>query len=310
MERQLEEFLGFLRIERNAAHNTVVSYQNDLARYLAFLKYRNITQLSEVTPIDIRDLLQTLRELGLTSRSMSRNLSAIRMFHRFLLREGHLEFDPTENLGLPRLARTLPVTLDQWEVESILRQPNLSQPKGVRDRAMLEFLYASGVRVSELISVRLSDLFFVDGFVRVFGKGGKERIVPIGEQAIDYTQQYLRAVRPILVRSARSEDYVFLNWQGRPLSRMGFWKILKGYVVQAGIKKHVSPHTFRHSFATHLIEGGADLRAVQEMLGHADISSTQIYTHLDREYLKEVHRTFHPREKYGDDFVPERSPHS
>lgn len=300
MQRHLHDFLHFLRIERNAAHNTAVSYQNDLSRYLSFLQNQGIEDLRQVRPAHIIKLVQTLVELGLAPASTARNLSAIRMFHRFLLMENTLDFDPTANLVFPKRPARLPVALTQTEVEAVLRQPDLSQPLGIRDRAMLEFLYATGVRVSELIGARKSDLFFNEGFVRVTGKGSKERIVPVGTQAIGFTQTYLRDVRPVLAKAGKSGDFLFLNWRGHPLTRMGFWKILRTYTTKAGIQKPISPHTFRHSFATHLIEGGADLRAVQEMLGHADISSTQIYTHLDREYLKEVHQQFHPREKYKE----------
>lgn len=299
METYLNEFLNFLRIEKNAATNTVLSYQNDIKRYLSFLKNKGLTELFEVKPSDILALINFLNELGFAPASSARNLSAIRMFHRFLVGEGYLQNDPSINISYPKQAKNLPSVLNQQEIERILDQPNLSELRGIRDKAMLEFLYAVGIRVSELISVALSDLFFTEGFIRVFGKGSKERLIPIGEQAVYYTNQYLRQVRPIIAKKSGSRNVVFLNWRGKPLSRMGFWKILRSYVVQAGIKKKVTPHTFRHSFATHLIEGGADLRAVQEMLGHADISTTQIYTHLDREYLKEVHRQFHPREKYG-----------
>lgn len=299
MDNLLTEFLDFLQIEKNAAANTVISYQNDLSRYLGFLKTRGITAPRQVQPSDILALIQALRSIDYAPTSTARNLSAIRMFHRFLMRENHLDHDPTANISLPKLPKYLPDTLSQFEIEQILAEPDTATPKGLRDRAMLEMLYAAGLRVSELIALRISDLFFSDGFIRVFGKGSKERIVPIGEQAIDYTQRYLRTVRPFHVRAGESHNFVFLNHHGRALSRMGLWLILREYVTRAGITKKVSPHTFRHSFATHLIEGGADLRAVQEMLGHADISSTQIYTHLDREYLKEVHRNFHPRERKG-----------
>ncbi len=304
MQHYLTEFLNFLHIEKNAAENTIVSYQNDIQRYLNFLKERGVNDLSSVRPADILALLHTLNKLGYESSSSARNLSSIRMFHRFLLRENYVEHDPTANITLPKQPKKLPETLNQMEVEAILAQPDTSTPIGLRDKAMLEFLYAAGLRVSELITIRLIDLFFADGFIRVTGKGSKERLIPIGEQAIHFTNLYLRTVRPLIARTGRSGDYVFLNWKaGRPLSRMGFWNILRSYVLKSGIKKFVSPHTFRHSFATHLIEGGADLRAVQEMLGHTDISTTQIYTHLDREFLKEVHRQFHPREKYGDSAV-------
>ncbi|MDZ7260898.1 MAG: tyrosine recombinase XerD, partial [candidate division KSB1 bacterium] len=245
-----------------------------------------------------------LRDVGLAPSSMARNLSAIRMFHRFLMGENITYRDPTETILLPKLSKRLPTVLDIWEVEKLLEQPDVSQPLGLRDRALLEFLYATGVRASELISLKQSQLFFPQGFVRVFGKGAKERMVPIGEQAIFYVQHYQNTTRMVLAQRGLSTDVLFLNRRGQPLSRMGLWKILRFYVLKAGIAKSVSPHTLRHSFATHLLEGGADLRAVQEMLGHADISTTQIYTHLDREYLKEVHRRFHPREKYASKYKP------
>ena len=297
MDNRLTEFLNFLQIEKNAAANTILSYQNDLSRYLNFLRSRGITDLAEIRPADVVSLLKTLRDIDYAPASAARNLSAIRMFHRFLMRENHLDKDPTANISLPKLPKHLPDILSQFDIELILNQPDSSTPRGIRDKAMLEVLYAAGLRVSELITLHLSDLFFADGFIRVFGKGSKERIVPIGEQAMFFTDLYLKTARSILNRPKKPGDFLFLGQRGQPLTRMRVWQILRKCVNQAGIKKPVSPHTFRHSFATHLIEGGADLRAVQEMLGHADISSTQIYTHLDREYLKEVHRNFHPREK-------------
>jgi len=302
MEDFLHEFLNFLRIEKNASKNTVASYQNDLLRYLDYLYNQGIREFSAIKPSHIQGLVYVLGGVGLAASSTARNLSAIRMFHKFLVREGYVEHDPTLNITFPNQPKTLPNALTQFEIEAILEQPSLDRPRGLRDRALIEFLYAAGLRVSELISVSLSDLFFDEGFIRIVGKGSKERLVPIGGQAVHFTTRYLKEVRSGLLRGQERSDRVFLNMRGRPLSRMGVWKILRGYVVKAAIKKDVSPHTFRHSFATHLIEGGADLRAVQEMLGHADISSTQIYTHLDREYLKEVHRSFHPREKYGDQY--------
>lgn len=300
MEDFLHEFLNFLRIEKNASGNTVVSYQNDLLRYLSYLQDKGIHRITEIKPSNIQELVYLLANLGFASSSTARNLSAIRMFHKFLVREGYVEIDPTVNITYPHQSKLLPKTLTQSEIEMILEQPDIATPRGLRDRAMIEFLYAAGLRVSELISISLPDLYFEEGFIRVIGKGSKERVVPIGGQAIRFTTRYLEEVRPGLLRGPNRSNRVFLNMRGRSLSRMGVWKILRGYVDKAALKTEVSPHTFRHSFATHLIEGGADLRAVQEMLGHADISSTQIYTHLDRDYLKEVHRSFHPREKYGD----------
>ncbi len=300
MENFLQEFLNFLTVERNLSANTISSYQNDLSRYICFLKDQHkIASHTQITPAHIFSLLIALKNSGLSARSNARNLSAIRAFHQFLIHEGYAETNPTTHISFPKLSRYLPDTLNPIEITRILEQPNPDKHKELRDKAMLEFLYATGVRVSELLSVTLSDLFFADGFIRVLGKGRKERLIPIGGQAVYDTESYLRSVRVTLAPKGKSENCLFLNLRGNPMSRMGFWKILKHYVVMAGIEKHVSPHTFRHSFATHLIEGGADLRAVQEMLGHADISTTQIYTHIDREYLKEVHQSFHPREKYA-----------
>jgi len=304
MQDCLNEFLSFLRIEKNAAANTVNSYQADLNNYLDYLQTeRKVLQLQEITPADVLSYVHHLNERGLARASSSRKLSAIRMFHRFLIHEDYSDINPTTNIRLPKRALRLPDTLTHAEMLCILAQPDTSALAGLRDKAMLEVLYATGLRVSELISLQTANLFLGQRFVRVIGKGSKERVVPIGEQAVEYTIKYLKRVRPVFAKVPHSADYTFINQRGRPFSRMGIWKIIQKYVALSGVKKHTSPHTFRHSFATHLIEGGADLRAVQEMLGHTDISTTQIYTHLDREYLKEVHRTFHPREKYGDDEI-------
>lgn len=300
MESALFEFLAFLRIEKNLSPNTIQSYQNDLNRYVGFLSEKEgLKHVDEITPKHIFALLTDLNERGLSARTSSRNLSAIRTFHQFLQREGYTENNPGSFIAFPRLARYLPDVLNQEEIGRILAQPDCGEQRGLRDKAMLEFLYATGVRVSELLTIAISDLFFQDRFIRVLGKGRKERLVPVGGQAIQDTENYLRDVRPSLAKrgKGKSANTVFLNWRGGSLSRMGFWKILRPYVVKAGITKHVSAHTFRHSFATHLLEGGADLRAVQEMLGHSDISTTQIYTHVNREYLRDVYQTFHPREQ-------------
>ncbi len=302
MEEALQEFLNFLRIERNLSANTVAAYSNDLRRYLDFLRSRfEVGEFLQIHPTHVFALLVELNNSGLSARTSARNLTAIRMFHQFLIREDYVETNPAANLTFPKIGRYLPDTLRPDEVVRILDQPDPGTPKGIRDKAMLEFLYATGVRVSELLDLTLSQLFFDHGFVRVIGKGRKERVVPIGMHAIAATNSYLQTARGTLVRKGKSQSQnrLFVNLRGRPMSRMGFWKILRHYVDSAGVVRRVSPHTFRHSFATHLLEGGADLRAVQEMLGHSDISTTQIYTHIDREYLKEVHRSFHPREKYG-----------
>jgi integrase/recombinase XerD len=276
----------------------------DLKRYLKFLTDEKVSSLEEIREDHITNLIGQLSGLGLKAISIARNLTAIKSFHKFLAREGYTQSDPASVIESPKLWRKLPVVLDQHEMEKLLDQSmedayskkGKPLPLHLRDKAILEFLYATGVRISELIDMKRKNLLLEVGLVRVIGKGQKERIVPIGEKAIKSVEEYLSDLRPRLANQ-NSQDVLFLNRRGRRFSRMGVWKILRKYVNKAGIKKKVSPHTIRHSFATHLLEGGADLRAVQEMLGHADISTTQIYTHLDREYLKEVHKTFHPREK-------------
>jgi len=299
LERLLAQFMDFLRVERSLALNTQIAYQTDLKRYINFLNNLQLTLPEQITPQHIVKYVSLLDDLGLELTSISRNISAIRMFHRFLVGENICQYDPSQSISFPKLLHRLPTVLDIMEVEQVLQQPDLADVLGCRDRAMFEFLYATGVRVSELIRIKQIDLFFEQEFVRVFGKGSKERIIPIGEEAIFYVSNYQKTARVILAQRGIDNDVLFLNFRGRPMTRMGFWKILNKYIRQAGITKHVSPHTFRHSFATHLLEGGADLRAVQEMLGHVDISSTQIYAHLDREFLKQVHKQFHPREKYA-----------
>ncbi len=297
MENHIENFINFLIVERNLAANTIEAYASDLVKYIDFLLAKGINNINEVRSTDIVTYLTKLHGRDLSSFTIARNLSALRMFHRFLMSENISNFNPTDSISSPKLASRLPVVLDQFEVERLIEQPDTATYKGTRDRALLEFAYATGVRVSELISIKLSDLFFNDQLVRVLGKGSKIRMIPIGERAIEAVEDYCQNSRPFLAKPYEKNSFLFLNNRGKPLTRMGFWKILRNYVLQAGISKPVSPHTIRHSFATHLIEGGADLRAVQEMLGHVSITTTQIYTHLDREYLKEVHRTFHPREK-------------
>ena len=291
------EFLDYLQTERNMARNTVLSYRIDLTRYVDFLHHRNISHPSQSSSSDIRALLKELSEAGYAATSIARLLTAIRMFHRYLVGEQYADKDPAATLSFPKKVQRLPGILEIHEIERLLEAPNLETPLGLRDRALLEFLYATGVRVSELTSVRLSDYYPNEAWVRVIGKGNRERLVPIGEQAIEWVEKYAREVRPKLLSKKHKTDYLFLNFRGGKLSRIGFWMILKAHARTAEISKRISPHTLRHSFATHLLEGGADLRAVQEMLGHVSIVTTQIYTHLDRAFLKEVHRQFHPRER-------------
>lgn len=291
----LRSYIGYLRLEKNAAINTVSSYRLDLERYLQYLEALRIQSLEHIRNKHVSSFLSMLRDIGLSPRSVSRGFSAIKGFHKFLIGDGLTKNDPTENVDAPKLSRTLPDVLNQDEVEAILNQPNTAQALGIRDKAILETLYATGIRVTELITLTRLNIDMQDGIVRVFGKGSKERLVPIGRAAREWITKYLREVRPRLAAKGAGRDVLFLNARGKPITRMSIWNIVHEYTAKAGIKKDVHPHTFRHSFATHLLEGGADLRAVQEMLGHADISTTQIYTHIDREYLKEVHKTFHPR---------------
>ncbi|MCK4812724.1 MAG: site-specific tyrosine recombinase XerD [Candidatus Marinimicrobia bacterium] len=297
MQRTFQDFIYHLQGERHLSPNTVSSYKTDIARYLAYLKEQHLTYPEAISIDTVINYLGELSAIPLAPSSLARNLSAIRMFHRFMVNEGYCKKDITENIDSPKLPKRLPKILDIQDIEAIFDCIDIETDGGVRDRAILELLYGSGLRISELLTLRLPSLFLTEGWVRVFGKGLKERIVPYGEEAREWLQRYLLHVRPELAHSIKAEDFVFLNLRGAPLSRMGIWKIIRAYADQANINKPVSPHVFRHSFATHLLEGGADLRAVQEMLGHSDIATTQIYTHLDRNYLKEVHKTFHPREK-------------
>lgn len=292
----LHAYLDYLRVERQVADNTLQAYQHDLLRYLDYLRGRGITDPAHITHEQISDMLRSLFELGLCPSSLSRHMSAVRGFHRFLLGEDQTLSDPSINLSVDKPWMKMPEVLSTAEVEAVLAQPRTETEIGLRDRSLLEFLYATGVRVSELISVRCTDLYWEDEFVRVFGKGRKERLTPIGQTALHWCRRYLQEARPRLAALGLSRDILFLNRSGKKLSRQSVWNLIQKYVLAAGLTKPVGPHTFRHSFATHLIEGGADLRAIQEMLGHADITTTQIYTHLDREYLKEVYQTFHPLE--------------
>ncbi|MBU4445235.1 site-specific tyrosine recombinase XerD [bacterium] len=295
MQHLVQDFINYLKIERNLSVNTIDAYRNDLDRYSQFLLENNIKRPDQINIQIIQKFIDTLSDIGLAPSSLSRNFSSIRSFHRFMVGENLTNSDPTELLQSPRIPARLPKILDLHEIESIMETIDVSTNKGIRDRAIIETLYSTGVRVSELITIRMPDVFFHHEVIRVLGKGSKERIVPFGKRARKSLKNYITAVRSLLARSMKSRDILFLNMRGTPLSRMGVWKIVQQYVRAAGIKKQVSPHVFRHSFATHLLEGGANLRAVQEMLGHSDISTTQIYTHLDREYLIEQHRTFHPR---------------
>jgi integrase/recombinase XerD len=290
----LERFHDFLVVEKGASPRTDEAYLRDLARFATFASLKGARTPDSVGSKTLREYVYHLKDLGLAPSSIRRNVSAVRSYFRFMVDEGHLVRDPSERLETPKRWRTLPEVLTVKEVESLIAAPSLDEPLAFRDRAMLELAYGAGLRVSEWISIGVRDVLMNERLVRVFGKGGKERVVPIGRSAIAAVAIYVRELRPRL-EHGKGKGILFLNSRGEPLSRMGAWKILRKYVEQAGITKRVTPHTLRHTFATHLLEGGADLRAVQEMLGHADISTTQIYTHVDREYLRTVHRQFHPR---------------
>ncbi|HET9136831.1 MAG TPA: site-specific tyrosine recombinase XerD [Candidatus Kapabacteria bacterium] len=293
--REERLYLSHLKIERGLSGNSLDAYSRDVEKLISFLSDSNTT-LAQATSKDLQRFIKALSEAGLERSSIARIISGIRGFYKFLLTERIVTTDPTESLELRSPKRQPPEVLTVKEITSVLEQPDLSTKKGIRDRAILEFLYATGARVSEATTLSLSQLFLVDGMVRLFGKGSKERIVPIGKVAIKYIDSYLSTLRPLLVKPSKRTDAVFLNQdRGTGLSRMAIWNIIQEYTRAAGIEKHITPHTFRHSFATHLLEGGADLRIVQELLGHSDISTTEIYTHIDRSYLKEVHRQFHPR---------------
>lgn len=290
----LERFDEFLALEQGASARTTEGYGRDLARLAAWAATTRVTDPAALTAAHLREFVYHLKDLGLAPSSIRRSVSAIRTWYRFLLAEGVVTKDPSERLETPRKWRVLPEVLTATEVERLIGAITLDDPMAFRDRAMLELAYGAGLRVSEWISLAVKDVQLDELVVRVFGKGGKERLVPIGRPAAGAVAVYLRELRPRLERG-KGEGRLFLNARGGPLSRMGAWTILRKYVERAGIEKPVTPHTLRHSFATHLLEGGADLRAVQEMLGHADISTTQIYTHVDREHLRQVHRQFHPR---------------
>lgn len=295
---RFEQFQDYLTFERGLSDRTASAYGRDLARWAAFMDEQGVGRPEDVTPAHLRDWVFRLKDAGLAPTSIRRAQSAVRTYYGFLLAEGTVTADPTERLESPKLGRRLPDFLTREEVEAFLDSPDPDAPLYWRDRAMLELLYATGMRVSELVELPLSALDLDEGFLTVFGKGSKERLVPVGAPALRAVGRYLREVRPGLDRGkGKAKGKVFLNARGGPLSRMALWNLVKEAARRAGITRKVSPHTLRHTFATHLLEGGADLAAVQELLGHADISTTQIYTHVDREYLRDVHRRFHPRGK-------------
>ena len=290
----LDQFLHYLTVEKGLAKKTLEAYSHDLNRFLNYLQEKGIEDVLRVSKLDVRAFLLTLKAKKLSNKTVVRNLVAIRTFFRFLTQEGKLESNPVEDLESPRLAKTLPEILSLHEVEQLLETPKPQTPLGIRDRTMLEMLYATGMRVSELVSLQMNQLNLEGGYVLLFGKGSKERGVPVGTEAIKWVSHYLKGARQKLSKG-KETPFLFLNRSGRKMSRQVFWKSIKAYGRKAGIRKKITPHLLRHSFASHLLARGADLRSVQMLLGHADISTTQIYTHVTSERLKQVHRRHHPR---------------
>jgi len=291
---QLERFRDYLALEAGNSRHTVENYLRDLTRLAEYATSRGVKAPTALSAAQLRDFIYFLKDLGLATTTIGRQISAIRTYFKFLIGEGLAARDPSERIESPKRWRTLPAVLTVHEMMQLLQATHADVPLSIRDHALLEFAYATGVRVSELVGVRLQDLFFKEGVARVFGKGGKERLVPVGRRAIGEVSMYVERVRPDLDRG-KGRGFLFLNARGTPLSRVGAWGIIKANARRAGLAKRVTPHTLRHTFATHLLEGGADLRAVQEMLGHADLSTTQLYTHVDRDYLRTVHKSYHPR---------------
>ena len=294
MDQLLDQFLNYLLVERGLSLNTLDAYSRDLHKYLGFLLAQGIKDITETSDVTIILFLSTLKKRPLSHRTIARNQSSIKMFYKYLAENKHMKSNPALNLETPKGALKLPQVLSIEEVDVLLQKPDRKTKTGLRDAALLELLYATGLRVTELVSLRLNDLNLEAGYLIAFGKGSKERLVPMGEVAQNVIREYLCKARPQLLGKNHSY-YLFTARKGKPLTRQGFWKIIKGYSRSAGIIKNITPHTLRHSFASHLLERGADLRAVQMMLGHADISTTQIYTHVTSERLKKIHTQFHPR---------------
>ncbi len=293
MEAQVRTFLNYLRVEKGLSDNTIQAYRRDMAKFAAFAGERKVG-VTELRREHVVDFLATLYRRNLDSRSVARHLVTIRHFFRFLLLEGTIESDPAANIESPKFRQSLPEFLSVDEVDRLLRQPDKNDVVGIRDRAMIELMYSTGLRVSELCGLRVSDLQMEPGCLRCIGKGNKERLVPVGKRALEAVRGYLREARHAFSRGVAS-PYLFLNQKGHKLNRIAFWKILGEYGRKAGLRKSLTPHMLRHSFATHLLDRGADLRSVQMMLGHSDISTTQIYTHVVEERLKQVYKAHHPR---------------
>jgi integrase/recombinase XerD len=290
----VDQYLNYLLVEKGLSKKTLESYGSDIARYIQFLNKKGIKEIAEADTSIILKHVISLRDEGMKPRSRARHLVTLRGFYKFLAQEKFLDHNPAKVIDLPKSGLHLPSVLSVDEVKNLLSMPDMKNPSGLRDSAMIELLYAAGLRVSELVGLKLFDVNTEACFVRVFGKGSKERIVPIGLYAKEKICDYIKRARPVLLKKYMSH-FLFVGRKGRPMTRQGFWKLLKRYAVMANITKAITPHSLRHSFATHLLEGGADLRSVQVMLGHVDISTTQIYTHVVREHLKKIHSKYHPR---------------
>lgn len=294
METIIEEYLKFIQIEKGLSENTIGAYRRDLKKYQLYMQEQKIAHIDFIDRQTIQECLGSLIDQGASAKSIARFISTIRSFHQFALREKYAAKDPTVLIETPKYEKKLPDVLDVEEVIQLLETPDLTTNNGYRDRTILELLYATGMRVTELIQIEIDDVNLIMGFVKVFGKGNKERIIPLGDTVIEYLDTYINTVRPQLLKKTVT-NVLFLNLHGRPLTRQGIWKLIKQYGLRANITKTLTPHTLRHSFATHLLENGADLRAVQEMLGHSDISTTQLYTHVSKTQIRQMYNKFHPR---------------
>ncbi|KAA2272824.1 site-specific tyrosine recombinase XerD [Staphylococcus haemolyticus] len=294
METIIEEYLKFIQIEKGLSENTIGAYRRDLKKYQLYMQEQKIAHIDFIDRQTIQECLGSLIDQGASAKSIARFISTIRSFHQFALREKYAAKDPTVLIETPKYEKKLPDVLDVEEVIQLLETPDLTKNNGYRDRTILELLYATGMRVTELIKIEIEDVNLIMGFVKVFGKGNKERIIPLGDTVIEYLDTYINTVRPQLLKKTVT-NVLFLNLHGRPLTRQGIWKLIKQYGLRANITKTLTPHTLRHSFATHLLENGADLRAVQEMLGHSDISTTQLYTHVSKTQIRQMYNQFHPR---------------
>lgn len=293
LKKNLKPFLLYLRIEKNLSQNSIEAYENDLKRFLKFIFYDNKKFILDSSYI--QNYISQLIDLNLEISTLQRNLSSLRSFFCYLVDEKIINFNPAELIDIPKRKRSLPEVLTQEEINILFTNINTNNPIGIRDRAMFELLYSSGLRVSEMTSIKIIDFLDDNEWLRVYGKGSKERLIPLGKEVLKWVNFYLDKSRNYLLNKNKKNDFLFVNFRGDGISRKGVWMLLKKYVSLSKITKNISPHSLRHSFATHLIEGGMDLRAVQELLGHSDISTTSIYTHLNRTYLKEIHKQFHPR---------------